>query len=118
MALVRSSYQTPFGEMPNVMVIHAGLECGLFKSAYPDWDMVSFGPTIRGAHAPGREGAHPGGRAFLATAGPRAGTYPRQVKQPRHLDNKDAPRPCGHLFTSLPACQFCPAFALPTATRA
>lgn len=52
MALVRSSYQTLFGEMPNVMVIHAGLECGLFKSAYPDWDMVSFGPTIRGAHSP------------------------------------------------------------------
>jgi dipeptidase D len=38
--------------MPNVMVIHAGLECGLFKSAYPKWDMVSFGPTIRGAHSP------------------------------------------------------------------
>lgn len=55
MALVRSSYQTLFGEMPNVMVIHAGLECGLFKSAYPDWDMVSFGPTIRGAHAPGEK---------------------------------------------------------------
>ena len=49
MALVRSSYQTLFGEMPNVMVIHAGLECGLFKSALPDWDMVPFGPTIRGA---------------------------------------------------------------------
>ena len=55
MALVRSSYQTLFGEMPNVMVIHAGLECGLFKSAYPDWDMVSFGPTIRSAHAPGEK---------------------------------------------------------------
>jgi len=55
MALVRSSYQTLFGEMPNVMVIHAGLECGLFKSAYPEWDMVSFGPTIRGAHAPGEK---------------------------------------------------------------
>ena len=55
MALVRNSYQTLFGEMPNVMVIHAGLECGLFKSAYPDWDMVSFGPTIRGAHAPGEK---------------------------------------------------------------
>jgi dipeptidase D len=54
-ALVRNSYQTLFGEMPNVMVIHAGLECGLFKSAYPDWDMVSFGPTIRGAHAPGEK---------------------------------------------------------------
>ena len=52
MALVRSSYQSLFGTMPNVMVIHAGLECGLFKSAYPEWDMVSFGPTIRGAHSP------------------------------------------------------------------
>ncbi|MGL5776758.1 MAG: beta-Ala-His dipeptidase, partial [Aeromonas veronii] len=52
MALVRNSYQTLFGTMPNVMVIHAGLECGLFKSAYPEWDMVSFGPTIRGAHSP------------------------------------------------------------------
>ncbi|MGL5596570.1 MAG: aminoacyl-histidine dipeptidase, partial [Aeromonas sp.] len=48
MALVRNSYQSLFGTVPNVMVIHAGLECGLFKSAYPAWDMVSFGPTIRG----------------------------------------------------------------------
>lgn len=52
MELVRNSYQTLFGDLPNVMVIHAGLECGLFKGAYPDWDMVSFGPTIRGAHSP------------------------------------------------------------------
>ncbi|MGL5030890.1 MAG: aminoacyl-histidine dipeptidase [Aeromonas sp.] len=52
MALVRNSYQSLFGTVPNVMVIHAGLECGLFKSAYPAWDMVSFGPTIRGAHSP------------------------------------------------------------------
>jgi dipeptidase D len=34
------------------MVIHAGLECGLFKKAYPDLDMVSIGPTIKGAHSP------------------------------------------------------------------
>ncbi|MGL5039644.1 MAG: aminoacyl-histidine dipeptidase [Aeromonas sp.] len=52
MALVRNSYQSLFDTVPNVMVIHAGLECGLFKSAYPAWDMVSFGPTIRGAHSP------------------------------------------------------------------
>ncbi|MGL5037928.1 MAG: aminoacyl-histidine dipeptidase, partial [Aeromonas sp.] len=37
MALVRNSYQSLFGTVPNVMVIHAGLECGLFKSAYPAW---------------------------------------------------------------------------------
>lgn len=52
MAQVRNSYQALFGSLPNTMVIHAGLECGLFKSAYPHWDMVSFGPTIRGAHSP------------------------------------------------------------------
>lgn len=31
---------------------HAGLECGLFKLAYPDLDCVSIGPTIHGAHSP------------------------------------------------------------------
>jgi dipeptidase D len=36
-----------------VQVIHAGLECGLIAARYPGLDMVSFGPTIRGAHAPG-----------------------------------------------------------------
>ena len=36
-----------------VKVIHAGLECGLLGGKYPDMDMVSFGPTIHGAHAPG-----------------------------------------------------------------
>lgn len=30
----------------------AGLECGLIKAVYPHWDMVSFGPTIQGAHSP------------------------------------------------------------------
>jgi dipeptidase D len=34
------------------MVIHAGLECGLFKTAYPEWDMVSIGPTIKFPHSP------------------------------------------------------------------
>ena len=34
------------------MVIHAGLECGLFKKPYPDMDMVSIGPTITGPHSP------------------------------------------------------------------
>ncbi|WP_439835612.1 aminoacyl-histidine dipeptidase [Aeromonas enteropelogenes] len=52
MELVRGTYEELFGSRPNIMVIHAGLECGLFKSAYPEWDMVSFGPTIRGAHSP------------------------------------------------------------------
>ncbi len=39
-------------EMPKVMAIHAGLECGLLGERYPGLDMVSFGPTIKGAHSP------------------------------------------------------------------
>ncbi|MCF6356436.1 MAG: aminoacyl-histidine dipeptidase [Draconibacterium sp.] len=46
------SYRKLFGIVPNVRSIHAGLECGLFLEKYPDLDMVSFGPTIRGAHSP------------------------------------------------------------------
>ncbi|SQI37280.1 Cytosol non-specific dipeptidase [Leminorella richardii] len=52
MNLVRESYKTLFGTTPHVMVIHAGLECGLFKRPYPEMDMVSIGPTITGAHSP------------------------------------------------------------------
>ncbi|OCQ51615.1 Cytosol non-specific dipeptidase [Photorhabdus australis subsp. thailandensis] len=52
MHLVRETYQQLFDKTPNIMVIHAGLECGLFKKPYPDMDMVSIGPTITGAHSP------------------------------------------------------------------
>lgn len=50
--ILRETYQSMFGSLPKIMVIHAGLECGLFKDAYPHWDMVSFGPTIRFPHSP------------------------------------------------------------------
>ncbi|EMU9001100.1 beta-Ala-His dipeptidase, partial [Providencia rettgeri] len=43
MHLVSETYNKLFGKIPNVMVIHAGLECGLFKKPYPDMDMVSIG---------------------------------------------------------------------------
>ncbi len=46
------SYKRMFGVEPIVRSIHAGLECGLFLKKYPDLDMVSFGPTIYGAHSP------------------------------------------------------------------
>ena len=52
MKVVRETYQGIFGKIPEIMVIHAGLECGLFKTAYPTWDMVSFGPTIKFPHSP------------------------------------------------------------------
>ena len=48
-----ASYKKLFGVEPAVKAIHAGLECGLFLEIYPDLDMISFGPTLRGVHAPG-----------------------------------------------------------------
>ena len=46
-------YRREFGADAGIQVIHAGLECGLIGARFPGMDMVSFGPTIRGAHAPG-----------------------------------------------------------------
>jgi len=50
--ITRDSYAELFGADPVVRAIHAGLECGLFLEKYPGMDMISFGPTIRGAHSP------------------------------------------------------------------
>ena len=52
MAVVKDTYQAIYNKEPVIMVIHAGLECGLFKKPYPDMDMVSIGPTIRFPHGP------------------------------------------------------------------
>ncbi|MDN3652809.1 aminoacyl-histidine dipeptidase [Thalassotalea ponticola] len=52
MHLVRETYHQLFDNWPEVMVIHAGLECGLFKTEYPHLDMVSIGPTIKFPHSP------------------------------------------------------------------
>ena len=40
------------GEEPHVAACHAGLECGILGTNYPDMDMISFGPNIKGAHSP------------------------------------------------------------------
>ena len=52
MQVFRDTYQQMYGNKPNIMVIHAGLECGLFKEPYPEMDMLSFGPTIKFPHSP------------------------------------------------------------------
>ncbi|OUS26574.1 cytosol nonspecific dipeptidase [Thalassotalea sp. 42_200_T64] len=52
MSIVRETYQQKFNKLPEIMVIHAGLECGLFKTEYPHLDMVSIGPTIKFPHSP------------------------------------------------------------------
>ncbi|KPK80652.1 MAG: aminoacyl-histidine dipeptidase [Bacteroides sp. SM23_62_1] len=50
--ITRDSYRKLFKKNPLVKAIHAGLECGLILQKYPDLDMISFGPTIKGAHTP------------------------------------------------------------------
>lgn len=50
-----ASYKKLFGKEPVVRAIHAGLECGLFTEKFPDVDMIAFGPTLRGVHAPGEK---------------------------------------------------------------
>jgi dipeptidase D len=49
---MKQVYMNKWGVEPQVKAIHAGLECGILGSAYPNWDMVSFGPTIRHPHSP------------------------------------------------------------------
>lgn len=52
LATCKTQYEKLFGESPNVAAIHAGLECGIIGQRVGGMDMVSFGPTIRGAHSP------------------------------------------------------------------
>lgn len=47
-----NTYKKLFGVDPVVRAIHAGLECGLFLEKYPHLEMISIGPTVRGAHSP------------------------------------------------------------------
>jgi len=50
--LMSSLYEELFHEKPHVNAVHAGLECGILGTHYPNMQMISFGPTIRGAHSP------------------------------------------------------------------
>lgn len=50
--VLTSTYSDLFNAEPNVVACHAGLECGILGQNYPKMDMISFGPTIKGAHSP------------------------------------------------------------------
>ncbi|MDD7884922.1 aminoacyl-histidine dipeptidase [Flavivirga sp. 57AJ16] len=50
--VVEKLYEDLNGEKPHVAACHAGLECGILGTNYPDMDMISFGPNIKGAHSP------------------------------------------------------------------
>ena len=49
---MQESYQQLYGKTPSVKVIHAGLECGIIQEAYPEMDMISFGPDLVFPHSP------------------------------------------------------------------
>ncbi len=49
---MKNVYNNKYGKVPEVKVIHAGLECGILGDTYHHWDMISFGPTIRFPHSP------------------------------------------------------------------
>ena len=50
--VLKGKYEVLFHEKPKVVACHAGLECGILGQNYPEMDMISFGPTIEGAHSP------------------------------------------------------------------
>ena len=49
---MRAQYKKLYGVEPAVMAIHAGLECGIMGGIYPNWDMISCGPTLKSPHSP------------------------------------------------------------------
>jgi len=52
LAEMKKVYKKLYGKEPEVMAIHAGLECGILGAKYPNWDMVSCGPTLCSPHSP------------------------------------------------------------------
>jgi dipeptidase D len=52
LGLAKKIYQEKYGKIPEIKAVHAGLECGLIGSKYPNLDMISFGPTIVAPHSP------------------------------------------------------------------
>jgi dipeptidase D len=50
--VLKEKYETLFNHKPHIAACHAGLECGILKEHYPNMDMISYGPTIQGAHSP------------------------------------------------------------------
>lgn len=52
LSVMKNVYKNRYGNEPEIKAIHAGLECGIIKERFPEMDMISFGPTIMGAHSP------------------------------------------------------------------
>ncbi len=52
LGLMQATYQDLFGQEPEIMAVHAGLECGVIGAKYPEMDMISIGPTLSDVHSP------------------------------------------------------------------
>ena len=52
LATMKATYKKEFGTEPRIVIIHAGLECGIIGSKYEGMEMISFGPTIEHPHSP------------------------------------------------------------------
>ena len=55
MKVLNQAYKNVFNKEAEILAVHAGLECGLIAEKYPEMDMISYGPTLRGVHAPGEK---------------------------------------------------------------
>jgi dipeptidase D len=64
--VLKDVYVKQNGSEPHVVACHAGLECGILGTNYPDMDMISFGPTIKGAHSPDERVSIPSVQKFWA----------------------------------------------------
>jgi dipeptidase D len=52
LGVLKNTYHETFGEEAAIKTVHAGLECGIIASKYPQMEFASIGPTIKGAHSP------------------------------------------------------------------
>ena len=50
--LAHKVYKKKFNKEPKITAVHAGLECAILGAKYPNWDMMSFGPTLEHPHSP------------------------------------------------------------------
>jgi dipeptidase D len=49
---MKNLYEKQFKMKPELLAMHAGLECGILGATYTNWDMISIGPTIKYPHSP------------------------------------------------------------------
>jgi dipeptidase D len=64
--VMSGTYKKMFGIEPDVKAIHAGLECAIIGGVYPNFDMISFGPTIKFPHSPDEKVNIPSVKKFYA----------------------------------------------------